>query len=167
MRTGWETKEDLKKSLIRAVKGVMLGLVLMFTIAYIGAWLETGSPPALSSSSSQQVAPSTVVRRNPWDKDGMLAGVRLRDVHLRKGGFAHVPLLDFTLQNHNAFAVNDVTVQCDGQAPSGTRLAVLTKVVYRDVKAYGETSVVELNMGFVDEQVVRAECAVTDLVVVR
>lgn len=95
------------------------------------------------------------------------ARLGLGGVHWNRGD-GYTARIDFTVSNDNPFAVKDVAIACDLNAPSGTVLAYGLATAYETIPAHGHKTVYEVAMEIVDpettrtmrvpEQAARARC---------
>jgi len=141
------TKEEWKRAPLRVLKGLGLLVVLIYPVAYVGTWWETGAPPALPPVWSWVL---------PWNTG---ANVEVGRVDFRRP--AGVLLASFPVENHNAYAVKDVALRCETRGASGSPINTLDTVVYRVVPGREQIAVTDLNLGFVNQQTVGVRCWVT------
>jgi hypothetical protein len=125
-------------------KAKRLALVLAPTVVVL----------ALLAAAGRQQPPKTETSIDP-----SLVSVQAMDWY--KGGFDSIMMLSATVFNHNDAAVKDITLECDGLAPSGSRIDSNERTIYRIFPAGAPTTVTDFNMGFVASQVVSESCSVT------
>lgn len=81
-----------------------------------------------------------------------------------KSGFGAVMTATFRIKNGGDISVKDPEITCVGYAKSGTAIDQNVRTVYVNVPAHETTIVRGFNMGFINDQVSAADCAVTDFV---
>lgn len=78
-----------------------------------------------------------------------------------KEGFANVLVASFTIDNANAFPVNDVEISCDEIDPSGTILGTTSRTIFNVIDPHGSKAVIDFDMGFIDSQTKSTRCLVS------
>lgn len=136
---------------------LMLGFVGLVVIGGVVGGLTS---PKDSTGLATQVVP---IQKSP--KEAAIEAVLLEKSDWRTGGFDTVMLFSAKLRNTGAADVKDLKIECTLFSNSGTPLSRVRAVVYELLKAGRSISVKELNMGFINTQSTRAQCAVVDLTV--
>jgi len=77
-------------------------------------------------------------------------------------GAANVALATFTLKNAGRSAVKDVAINCSFYGPSGSIASTASVRVLVTIPAGKSKTSKELNLGFIDQQAVRASCRIVD-----
>ena len=78
----------------------------------------------------------------------------------RKEGFGNVLVIDVTIRNDSLSNLKDFQIVCESMGPSGTVTDQNTRVLYGVVEARKTRTFRKLNMGFVNQQSVNADCRV-------
>lgn len=102
----------------------------------------------------QQIAELQPAVENPEQ------GARLVKFVGRKEGFGNVLVIDVTIQNDSLSNLKDFQIVCESRGPSGTVTDQNTRVLYGVVEARKTRTFRKLNMGFVNQQSVNADCRV-------
>ena len=94
-------------------------------------------------------------------------GAGLKDINLQmirsnKVGFGNVYEATFSIANRNRYPIKDFTVTCYHAANSGSMIDSNTRTIYEMIPANGTTYVNDFNMVFINTQVVRTYCEVTN-----
>ena len=78
----------------------------------------------------------------------------------RKEGFGNVLVIDVTIRNDSLSNLKDFQIVCESMGPSGTVTDQNTRILYGVVEARKTRTFRKLNMGFVNQQSVNADCRV-------
>lgn len=135
--------------------GCLALIALVVVVMVIGQLANSGADAPSSGSAG---AP------RPDPKRAVLSAVSVQGFTWEKGGFDNVMMVSLTIVNGSDRGVKDLRLECDYDAPSGTRLGTARKVVYESIPAGGRKALKEVNMGFIDTQASKAGCRVADLV---
>lgn len=81
-----------------------------------------------------------------------------------RGGFGTIMNASFVISNKNSFPVKDLRVKCTLSAPSGTIIDSNTRTIYQSIRANGQITLRDFNMGFVHSQSASASCDVTSAI---
>lgn len=77
-----------------------------------------------------------------------------------KGGFDNVMIASFTIRNSAKVKMRDIHLACTVSGESGTVIDAIPKTIYVTVPPRGSKRVSELNLGLINTQVSRANCAI-------
>jgi hypothetical protein len=88
--------------------------------------------------------------------------VQAKKMSWYKDAFDTIMMISFTLVNTNSFEIKDVEITCEGFGNSGTQIDRNVRTVYETVKAKGSKRMRKFNMGFIQSQVTKSSCAITD-----
>jgi hypothetical protein len=80
----------------------------------------------------------------------------------RKEGFGNVLVIDVTIRNDSLSNLKDFHIVCESMGSSGTVTDQNTRVLYGVVEARKTRTFRKLNMGFVNQQSVNADCRVDE-----
>lgn len=131
---------------------------------FAGFVVITGFMAALSSDPSQGPSgPIAVAPPQKSPKQLALESVVIASSGWTTGGFNTVMLFSAKVKNNGLSAVKDLKIACDLYSNSGTKVSVVSAIVYETLRAGKSISFKELNMGFINTQSARASCAVVDL----
>jgi hypothetical protein len=121
--------------------------------------------PANSDYSTKQNEYQAKVDARARYSDHPEEALSIGNWHWTKSGFGSVMIIDrMTIRNDAPFAIKDFTLKCVHQGPSGTEMDSNTRRVYDIVPADGSKTVRDMNMGFINSQVVTSSCEITDAV---
>lgn len=133
-------------------------LVFFVLLGIIGALASTLNPHTTSTSSVSIPAPKP-------PKEIAMQNVSV-DMKWSKGGFDAVMLADLTITNKSIYPVKDIEIKCTHYANSGTQIDSNTRTLFEIVPANSKKTFKKFNMGFINTQVARSGCEITDLQVV-
>ena len=102
----------------------------------------------------QQIAELKTAVENPEQ------GAQLVKFVGHKEGFGNVLVIDVTIRNDSLSNLKDFQIVCESMGPSGTVTDQNTRVLYGVVEARKTRTFRKLNMGFVNQQSVNADCRV-------
>lgn len=96
-------------------------------------------------------------------KEEALQSVSIENFEGRKDGFGNILMANFIIKNGSKYTIKDIELTCKSYANSGTELDSNSRRIYEIINANDTFKVKDFNMGFINNQVVRSGCEVTDL----
>lgn len=133
---------------------IVSAAALVFVLGAFASILN--SKPASSLVSSNSTA--SVIPVVPLPVEGLTIASWKWSI----AGFGNVALATFTLKNAGRSAVKDVTINCSFYGPSGSIASTASVRVLVTIPAGKSKTSKELNLGFIDQQSVRANCRIVD-----
>jgi hypothetical protein len=94
--------------------------------------------------------------------------VRIARQEWKKEGFGLFLVSDFWIENGNAYAIKDVSVECIGYSPSNSKIDSNRRVIYQIIPANtnwyrgSAKEIFGFDMGVLHEQVSRVSCKIID-----
>jgi hypothetical protein len=87
--------------------------------------------------------------------------VTISNLTWHKEGFDNVLVASFTIDNANAFPVNDIEISCDEIDPSGTKLGTTSRTILNVIDPHGSKTVIDFDMGYIHSQTKSTRCLVS------
>ncbi len=123
---------------------------------------STNKPPTptLATQSRKTEAPTIPNELQPHTPVVNASWVSIDKFVWRKGGFGSIMLVDLTIKNSNDVGVKDMTIYCNGYAPSGTAIDNNIRVIYQAIGPRSTKRFTDFNMGFINSQVSNEGCRI-------
>lgn len=140
-------------------------LVLILLIA-IGVGMPNNSLSSVAPTPNKIViaapTPNKIAIAAPTPNEEAKNLVKLEKYEWLKGGFGNILIANFKIKNNSKYIVKDIEITCTHYAKSGTKIGSNEKTIYDSVKPSSNKEIKEFNMGFINTQVDRSGCEITD-----
>jgi hypothetical protein len=93
--------------------------------------------------------------------------VVIEDFSWTKQGFGNIMEANFTIKNSLPWAVKDIEIRCEHDAPSGTTIDSTTRTIYERFEANKSRRIAKFSMGFIHSQANRSGCRIVRVVLLR
>jgi len=129
----------------------------------IFCFLATGSMDGNSSPSSTSVPTSSPYSGVEAQKQSVMNAIKF---HYTWSTDGMIMKANFKIANVTDHDFKDFEITCNHFAPSGTKIDSNTRMIYEVVKAHGNKSMNNFNMGFIHSQAASSNCRISDLTLI-